>query len=175
MARRPLFRAASSFAAILILAAGCGDHTPTAVQLEQSNALAASAARGPKANVVKTQFVAGSYAAVIGPQGGTIEFGIGQLVFPAGALKSPTRITATTDGSHLGVEFGPHGLVFPSSAQPRVSFHTGDILADPTSAVIVYIDDLQQVLETIATFYDIEAKAVAGKLSHFSTYAIAKD
>ncbi len=175
MARRPLFRAASSFAAILILAAGCGDHTPTAVQLEGSNALAASAAKGPKANVVKTTFAAGSYATVIGPQGGTIEFGIGKLVFPAGALTRPTRITATTDGSNLGVEFGPHGLVFPNSRQPQVRFHTAGTLVNPTSVAIVYIDDLQQVLETIPAFYYIEAEAVAGRLSHFSTYAIAKD
>jgi hypothetical protein len=175
MARRPLFRAASSFAAILILAAGCGDHTPTAVQLEGSNALAASAARGPKANVVKSTFAAGSYATVIGPQGGTIEFGIGKLVFPAGALQRPTRITATTDGSNLGVEFGPHGLQFPEGNQPQIRFGTAGMSADPAAVVIVYIDDFQQVLETLPTFYDIGTETVAGRLSHFSTYAIAKD
>jgi hypothetical protein len=175
MARRPLFRAASSFAAILILAAGCGDHTPTAVQLEGSNALTASAAKGPKANVVKTTFAAGSYATVIGPQGGTIEFGIGKLVFPAGALTQPTRITATTDGSTLGVEFGPHGLVFASASSPQLVMTTAGFAGDASTLRIVYVDKHGYVLEEVATVADIDRNQLRARLTHFSTYAIAKD
>jgi hypothetical protein len=173
MARRPLFRAASSFAAILILAAGCGDHTPTAVQLEGSNALAASAARGPKANVVKSTFAAGSYATVIGPQGGTIEFGIGKLVFPAGALQRPTRITATTDGSNLGVEFGPHGLRFPSANSPKLFMSTASFVGDASTLQIVYVDKGGYVLEEMAAVADIDRNQLIADLQHFSTYWMA--
>jgi hypothetical protein len=173
MAHRPLFRAASTFAAILILAAGCGDHTPTAVQLEGSEALAASAAGGPKANVVKTKFAAGSFFSVIGPQGGTIEFGIGKLVFPAGALNQPTRITATTDGTNLGVEFGPHGLTFPSSQIPQLILSTALYGGDASDLHIVYVDDSGHVLEEIATVADISSNQLTAGLQHFSTYWMA--
>ncbi len=173
MARRPLFRAASSFAAILILAAGCGDHTPTAVQLEGSNALAASAANGPKANVVKTTFAAGSYATVIGPQGGTIEFGIGKLVFPAGALGHPTRITATTDGSNLGVEFGPHGLKFASAISPQLVMSTASFAGDANTLRIVYVDQHGYVLEEMDSEADIGRNQLRASLKHFSTYWMA--
>jgi hypothetical protein len=116
MARRPFFKAASSVAAILILAAGCGEQTPTAVQIESPSLSSASAPKGPKANVVKTKFHAGTYAAVIGPEGGRIDFGIGTIDFPAGAVAHAIRITATTDGEHLGVTFAPHGLRFCDSS-----------------------------------------------------------
>jgi hypothetical protein len=173
MARRPLFRAASSFAAILILAAGCGDYTPTAVHLEGSDALVASAAKGPKANVVKMKFSAGSYSTMIGPQGGTIEFGIGKLVFPAGALERSTRITATTDGSNLGVEFGPHGLVFPSGHSPRLFLTTAGFAGDAGTLRIVYVDNFGYVLEEVATAADIETNRLTADLKHFSTYWMA--
>jgi hypothetical protein len=176
MARRPFFKAASSLAAILILAAGCGDQTPTAVQLQETGlAASGSQATGPKANVVKTRYAAGTYAAVIGPQGGRIDFGIGSLDFPAGALSRTTRITATTDGENLGVTFGPHGLQFPEGRQPMLSFAAIDDSHDIATANILYVDEDHRVLETVATVRDIAGRALRGHLHHFSTYAIAKD
>jgi hypothetical protein len=174
MARRPFFKAASSLAAILILAAGCGDQTPTAVHLQETGpAASGSQATGPKVNVVKTRYAAGTYAAVIGPQGGRIDFGIGSLDFPAGALSRTTRITATTDGENLGVTFGPHGLQFPEGRQPMLGLSYMDVATDPEGLQIVYVNNMGEILEELTTSADISTSTVGATLRHFSTYWMA--
>jgi len=56
-----------------------------------------------------------SASAVIGPQGGEIDLWAAgaKIVFPAGALSAPTRITMTAKaGWNVAYEFSPHGIVF---------------------------------------------------------------
>jgi hypothetical protein len=165
MARRPFFKAASTVAGILILAAGCAEMSPTAIQVDQPTLAAGSAQQGPRANVVQTVFTAGSYATTIGPQGGTIDFGIG-------SLDRPTRISATTDGQNIGVTFAPHGLQFPAGAEPVLKLVP--LSASATSNLrIVYVNAAGYVLEEVATNHDIEGNHLTAQLRHFSTYWMA--
>jgi len=56
-----------------------------------------------------------SASAVIGPHGGEIDLWASgaRIVFPAGALSAPTRITMTANaGWNVAYEFSPHGIVF---------------------------------------------------------------
>jgi hypothetical protein len=56
-----------------------------------------------------------SASAVIGPRGGEITLwpSGAKIVFPAGALSAPTRITMTAKaGWNVAYEFSPHGIVF---------------------------------------------------------------
>jgi hypothetical protein len=56
-----------------------------------------------------------SASAVIGPHGGEIDLWASgaRIVFPAGALSAPTRITMTAKaGWNVAYEFSPHGIVF---------------------------------------------------------------
>ncbi len=173
MSRRPFFRAASTVAGILILAAGCGEMSPTDVRVAEPSLAASSAAKGPRANVVQTVFAAGSHATVIGPQGGTIDFGVGSLHFPAGALSRTTRISATTDGQNIGVTFAPHGLKFPANAQPVLKLSSMAPPAALTNLRVVYVDAAGRVLEEVATSHDIEGNHLTAQLRHFSTYWMA--
>jgi hypothetical protein len=56
-----------------------------------------------------------SASAIIGPSGGEINLWASgaKVVFPAGALSAPTRITMTAKaGWNVAYEFSPHGIVF---------------------------------------------------------------
>lgn len=170
MARRPLFKAAVPLAAILILAAGCGDHSPTAVSLESSSI--AEARSGAKANVVSHQHESGTYWANIGKHGGTLDFGIGTISFPAGALEKTTKITAVTDGETMSVTFGPHGTQFPVSAQPTITFQVGDS-GVPAGAHIAYVNGDDEIIELVVTEWNSSGTAVSGKLPHFSKLVLA--
>jgi hypothetical protein len=75
-----------------------------------------------------------SASAVIGPQGGEIDLWAAgaKIVFPAGALSSPTRITMTAKaGWSVAYEFSPHGITFdmPVTVQQDLnwtSYQSGD-------------------------------------------------
>lgn len=75
-----------------------------------------------------------SASAVIGPHGGEISLWASgaRIVFPAGALSAPTRITMTAKaGWNVAYEFSPHGIVFdkPVTIQQDLnwtSFASGD-------------------------------------------------
>lgn len=171
MTRRPtFFSAASSLAAILILAAGCSEHSPTAIQLEPSVVSSARAEIGAKVSpmLAATRYAAGTYAAVIGPEGGSLAFGIGAMEFPEGALSRPTRITAEVDGATLGVKFGPSGLVFPAEAQPILSFK-GDV-KDPAQLTIAHVSEKDEVIEFLST--TLASGIWQAEVSHYSKYVL---
>jgi len=75
-----------------------------------------------------------SASAVIGPQGGEIDLWAAgaKIVFPAGALSAPTRITMTAKaGWSVAYEFSPHGITFdmPVTVQQDLrwtSYQSGD-------------------------------------------------
>jgi hypothetical protein len=175
MTRRTSIRSVlSSASAILILAAGCADQSPTAVQLDPVSVSAAKSAVGSLAKVVKAgqKYEAGTYSAVITPAGGTIEFGIGSIEFPAGAVSQATQISATVDGEDLKVEFAPHGLQFNAGSEPTLTFNTVGISA-PSNAAIFYVDSSGTILEGVATIVDISADSAFGRIGHFSAYTYA--
>ena len=104
--RRPVFSAVlGTVAGILILASGCAEQDPTAVQLKPARALSAARA-----------YQRGTYAMNIGPSGGSINFPIGQIVFPAGAVTEETTITIlhpfTPSAIVDGIEASPYQPAF---------------------------------------------------------------
>lgn len=115
----------------------------------------------------------------IGPDGGTLEIDGGHSIhFPAGALRESTTIRAVRDPLRVLVDFGPHGLVFPDSAQPVLTYSYGKGLIggllSPARLSIVYLEG-GRIGEVLPTTVDRSAKVVSARLRHFSTYALATD
>lgn len=155
-------RAIFSLGAILILAAGCADQGPT------------ESALTPHVAALSRAHTAGTVAKTIGPRGGTLEFGIGSLSFPAGAVSENTRITATLDGRNLGVTFGPHGLVFPAGAQPELVLDVRGVQV-PVHTSIYYVTEAGAVLERYEPEWDALEAVARVRLGHFSRYILAAE
>ena len=159
-------------AAVLVVAvAGCAE--------SPSEPLTPSAA-GNAPQLVQQPLTASTLLAQteIGPAGGTLQIPGGHtLEFPAGALASPTVITASRHPSSISVDFGPEGLVFPESARPSLTYAYGSATlpawVNPGLLRIVYIDG--SYVEELVTTVDTVARTVEAKLPHFSTYALATD
>lgn len=160
--RRPALSAAlSALAGILILASGCVDRSPTSVQLKAPTALQAA-----------RTYSGGAYTASIGTEGGILEFPIGRIVFPAGAVSAPTVITATVDGHTLSVDFQPH-LVFPEGAQPTLSVSFGGVLLDASKLTVYHINDDGTLTEQLTPFVDLTRGVASVNASSFSRFALA--
>lgn len=163
LSRHRLFPALiSTVAGILILASGCSDLGPTSVDLRPATALSAARA-----------YDAGTYTAIIGPQGGILNFPIGDIVFPAGAVASDTRITATVDGRSLAVDFQPH-LVFPAEALPTLnisfagSLHSGNF-------VFYHFRDDGSMAERVPAVIVADEEIATVQTSSFSGWILAAD
>jgi hypothetical protein len=160
--RRPVFSAVlGTVAGILILASGCVDQDPTAVQLKPAKALSAARA-----------YERGAYAASIGPSGGSINFPIGEIVFPAGAVSEETVITAKLDGRTLSVDFEPH-IVFPSGAQPTLTLSFAGVRVDPGSLVFAHVSDDGTLVGTLRPAVENSLASVA--VESFSRWLIISD
>lgn len=170
MTRRPLFSAALAWlAGILILASGCMDQSPTATVLEPTTvSRAAVAPTGVSAVRAAAPYQAGSVSRTITPAGGSIDFGIGTIVFPAHAVQRATVITATVDGESMAVEFGPH-LVF-DQAQPTLCFEGAGIDLQSVTVIHVRDDGTAYIVG-----HDIRGTSVCADASSFSQFVLASD
>lgn len=114
-------------------------------------------------------------SAIIGSAGGTLHIRGGHsLHFPPGALPGTTLVRAVPLGGGARIEVGPHGLVFPDSAQPTLTFSYA-AGADPERMSIVYLDSSGVVREVLPTEVDPVARTARARLRHFSTYALVTD
>ena len=175
MTRRPYLSSAIPWlAGILILASGCMDQSPTAVLLDPTTVTPGQVHFPTNVRPVQSAapFSAGTHSALITPAGGSIDFGIGSIDFPKGAVQRATRISASVDGSTMSVEFAPHGLTFSADAQPTLTFSAAGVdLGD--GGVIYYVDDNGSVLENLGGIVDAAAGTVSAALKHFSPYILA--
>lgn len=116
-----------------------------------------------------------SSADSIGAAGGVIHFGPHQLVIPAGALTSMTRISASTyRGDTLAVDLEPHGLQFNVPATLVVSYK-GCEVSDQYATGMLYTDStLTHVLSIVASEDHYKKWMVVGTIHHFSVYAPAE-
>lgn len=115
-----------------------------------------------------------SSSAKIGSDGGTLTVGPHTLVVPKGALSSTVKITATAPtGNIVQVHFEPEGLHFAKPATLSLSYaQCGLQLLPPL--YIAYIDDNQSILEILSSSINLLNQSIAGKVSHFSNYALAE-
>ena len=162
--RRPVFSAVlGTVAGILILASGCADQNPTASQLKPAEALSAARA-----------YQRGSFAGSIGPSGGSINFPIGQIVFPAGAVSNETIITATLNGRTLAVDFQPH-IVFPSHAQPTLTISFGGLAVAARDLVVYHVDDSGNVIDRIVPAIDTANSGASVGVESFSHFILGAE
>ncbi len=163
-------------AAVGALVLGCGDRSPLGV---------ASRAPTPHGDLIGGLVApAGlltcqplpyeSTTQTIGPDGGTIGIGAYSLFIPAGALASPTTITAVVpSGTVNAVQFEPAGLQFARAAYLTMSYANCDLLGSLAPKRIAYTTDALDILEYLRSVDDLIAQQVTGELYHFSEYAIA--
>jgi len=158
------------------LSLGCGDRSPLGV---------ASRASTPRSDLIGGLLAPtglltcrplpyASTTQTIGADGGTIRIGSHSLVIPAGALASPTMITAVVaSGTVNAVRFEPEGLQFQRSAYLTMSYANCDLLHSLAPKRIAYTTDALDIVEYLRSTDNLFAQQVTGELYHFSEYAIA--
>lgn len=160
MQKNRLRSASLALAGILIAIGGCAE-TPSS-----PSAPSQFVARGSHARYA----VSGSAAAMIGKNGGTVVSPAGdRIVFPAGALDHPTRITITSSDTYVGVELQPHGLRFPAGRQPVLTLNTAGSNASSFGHLDVsYVDESGDVAEVLSAAAG--AESLSTTLPHFSGF-----
>lgn len=172
MTRRPYFTSALAWlAGILILASGCMDQSPTATLLDPATVSGEQAQLPGNARPIlaAAPFEAGTRSAQITPAGGSIDFGIGSIVFPRGAVDRATVVTAKVDGETMSVEFDQH-LVF-GSVQPILCFNA-DAASLPEGFEVVHVKDdgSQSIIG-----HEVTASAVCVRPPSFSKFILAAE
>ncbi|HEU4559930.1 MAG TPA: hypothetical protein VFS20_18925 [Longimicrobium sp.] len=164
MLRISFRRPSLALAGILIAIGGCAESpsTPAAREFVQRTA-----------DVRYNVSGAGSTSAVINPSGGVLQTAAGdRIVFPAGAVAQPTRITITSDPRYAGVELEPHGLQFPAGHEPVLQINMqGSNAGAYRSLSVVYVNESGAVAEVLPT--STGASRATANLAHFSGYLVA--
>jgi hypothetical protein len=159
----------------LALASACGDRTPTGPQpVAPSADLLGSLLRAT--GLLKcSDLPYASTTQTVGIAGGILNAGPHKLVIPPGALLRPTTITMTLP-TGLGVnavKFQPEGLRFQVPALLNMSYANCSLLGKLLPKRIAYTTDNLRILYYLLSLDNLFSKYVTGKLSHFSSYAIA--
>jgi len=162
--------------AVGALILGCGDRSPLGVPSQAPTPHDALIGNplAPTGLLACQPLLYDSTTQTIGPEGGTIQIGAHSLVIPAGALASPTTITAVVaSGPVNAVRFQPEGLQFEQTAYLTMSYANCDVLGSLAPKRIAYTTDALGILEYLLSADDLFAQRVTGELHHFSEYAIA--
>lgn len=158
---RPVLSAVlGTVAGILILASGCTEQGPTAIQLQPATALSAAKA-----------YQNGSFTVRVGPSGAVFGFPIGQVTFPSGAVSQETTITATLDGRTLAIDFQPH-IIFPAEARPTLRISVAGLGVSSDRLQFAHISDEG----TVSWFRPVIADGYASvNVEGFSRWILAAD
>ncbi len=112
-------------------------------------------------------------AAIIGPDGGTLEIGNHELVIPRGALSREELIVAEAPTSSLvDVEFSPEGLTFARPVRLTLSYKGCHVPA-ATELLLAYLGPGNRILELPPSWDRRDDAEVSGEINHFSRYAVA--
>jgi len=112
--------------------------------------------------------------AIIGPEGGQINFGPHRLTIPQGALPVRTVITAEAPTSLMvTADFSPHGLQFQKNVELRLDYDHCTQPLLPGAFRVVYLDDLLKILEAPPSEDYRSSFWIRAWLGHFSKYAVA--
>jgi len=121
-----------------------------------------------------TPLPADSASATIGPAGGVLRVGPHTLSVPAGALTVPVTITAVAPSDTVNrVRFQPEGLTFQQPATLTLSYANCDLSGALLPKRIAYTTDGLEILSFLLSIDQPASQVVAGRLEHFSTYAVA--
>jgi hypothetical protein len=115
-------------------------------------------------------------AAVIGPDGGTLQVGPHALVVPPGALPDTLTITADAPSDTVNnIRFTPEGLQFAAGHPARLtmSYANCSLAGQLLPKRIAYTTDLLQILEILVSVDNVLLRRVSADIAHFSRYAIA--
>jgi hypothetical protein len=116
---------------------------------------------------------ASTASAVIGSEGGTLRIGPHTLTVPRGALREPTRITATAPSDSVNsVDFQPEGLRFRKNVQITLSYANCGLVASTLPKRVMYVNDDLQILEILVSLDNVLLKKTTGSTDHFSRYAV---
>jgi len=161
--------------AVGALILGCGDRSPLGVPSQAPTPHGALfGPLAPSGLLACQPLPYDSTTQTIGPEGGTIQIGAHSLVIPAGALASPTTITAVVaSGPVNAVRFQPEGLQFEQTAYLTMSYANCNLLGSLAPKRIAYTTDALDILEYLLSADNLFARRVTGQLHHFSEYAIA--
>lgn len=112
-------------------------------------------------------------AAIIGPDGGTLQVGEHRLVIPRGALAQEELIVAEAPTNSLvELEFSPEGLVFDRPAELTLSYRRCEV-PPGLDLLLAYIGLGNRVLELPPSWNEMVNREVRGEIGHFSRYAVA--
>lgn len=175
-------RPASVLACLIILVigvgTGCSNGTPP-------TSIADDALRAPENGLIGGQMRAPGLmacaalpevggTAVIGPEGGQLQFGPHRLIVPAGALSQSVEITALAPSARVNhIQFAPHGLQFQRDVQLVVSYAHCSGVGSLLPKNVVYTDGFLNILEILPSTDDVRGRRVTGTLDHFSNYSLA--
>ena len=119
--------------------------------------------------------------------GGTIEvgdrhYGKSKITFKKNDLPEDLTISfewvsgGTFEGMLNDLEFGPHGLVFNSPVEVRLSYKKADLQGfNEKDLKLFYYNEETELWEFIGGEVDEKKKIVIGFLDHFSRYAIGAE
>ena len=119
--------------------------------------------------------------------GGTIDvgdrhYGKSKITFKKNDLPEDLTITfewvsgGTFEGKLNPAEFGPHGLVFNSPVEVKLSYKKADLQGiEEEDLKIFYFNEETELWEFIGGEVDEKKKIVIGFLDHFSRYAIGAE
>lgn len=112
---------------------------------------------------------------VVGPQGADVDFGPHKLRIPAGALASPTVITAEAPTSlQVLAKFSPHGTVFAPGRHPTLELSYKHCRNPPGhTARIGYLGPDGRIIEWPPSQDFPDEAMVRGIIGHFSSYIVA--
>lgn len=173
-------------ALLAVVAANCGEQSPTGVTASSIGTPAATRVTTGRENSVVGDLLGGlgllkcsplpydSASTVIGPWGGALRVGPQTLYVPPGALSHNVTITGVLSANTVNaIRFSPQGLTFNRPAYLTMTYANCNLLGRLLPKRIAYTTDLFQILEYILSIDNIFAKSVTGQVNHFSQYAVA--
>ena len=166
---RPIARWSRWALAAVVTVAACTADRPTAPQT------APLLSGGDPTGLLWCSPLAADSAAVqVGAAGGVVTVGPHRLEIPAGALDTAVVITARIVPDTVNrVDFGPDGLEFSRPVWLRMSYANCNLLGSLLPKRIALTSDALVILEYLPSVDSFSQQVVTGKVTHFSTYAVA--
>jgi hypothetical protein len=173
--RSRLWRAVTLAGPALALAlAACGQLESPAAESTLRREIPVAQLREPVAVLLCEEQPFARASQVVGPFGGTIVVGRHKLEIPAGALLTPTLISAEAPGdASASVHLMPTGLQFRKPVRLTLDYSHCPLGVLAPSKWVAYTSDALTPLSVLLSDDSIGALRITAELDHFSRYAVA--